>query len=600
MEEKKAYVGRHAAKSRPAAESEPVAGSASVTEGASVFESTPIVESAPAAKLEPVIKSNPVAKHEPVGENAPAVRHEPAGDVAKHEPAGENVPVARQEPAGDHAPAAEGRYTAVPMPAARNRRTSSHPTRAIPAKTRSHKGEAASAPDSHSCENASGENAHFRGEGMRTSGARRGKPASNKSDHIATSDHSATSKHTAEQRPANFSLLRLIAAVLLLGVLVLGIYLIFFAGSSTSGSDSNDGANGSTTGDTAQQTLENRVSFAAVGDNLPEISLAAYADDSAGGPSDGLYDFTPIYSTIKPYIESADLAYINFEVHAGGDDIGPRGWPSFNTMSTMVDAVHDTGFDLIASASNHSYDWAEQALVHSANLWKQKPVLFTGTAGSPEDAAAIQTYEKNGIVFSLLNYTYGVNGYDESEIPAYAINYMHEDRIRADIAAARELADVVIVAMHWGTENQFEPDETQRYYAQLIADAGADLILGSHPHVIGPLAWLEGAGGNKTLVAYSLGNFISKHEIPLAENELGGMLQCDFVKTEQGVAIENVRWTPVVNHTEAGNHRVYALKDYTPELAARHTTFAGTENAIGMLKEITLQVIGPDFTLDYE
>ncbi|MCL2889406.1 MAG: CapA family protein, partial [Eggerthellaceae bacterium] len=385
--------------------------------------------------------------------------------------------------------------------------------------------------------------------------------------------------------------LRFMLFCAILGILGAGTYLIYQAQATPEESPQGQSL--------LLDNVERRVSFVAVGDNLPDEVLGAYADACAGVLGDGLYDYRPIYSAIKPYIESADLAYLNFETHAGGDDIGPRGYPSYNTTDAMVDAIFDTGFNLIASATNHSYDWGLNALKHSAELWKAKPVLFTGTATSPADAFTIATYEKNGIVFSLLNYTYGINGYREEDIPGYAVNYLHEDRIRADIAQARALSDVVIVALHWGTENQAGPDSEQQYYAQLIANAGADLILGSHPHVIGPLVWLEGLSGKKTLVAYSLGNFISRHEYPDYFNELEGMLKCDFVKDGSGVRIENVSWVPLVNHTEEGNYRVYALRDYTPQLAANHATFYYLEDPIAWLKEKTLEIIGSEFHLDY-
>ncbi|MDR0514568.1 MAG: CapA family protein, partial [Coriobacteriaceae bacterium] len=344
----------------------------------------------------------------------------------------------------------------------------------------------------------------------------------------------------------------------ILVLLIMGMIVFLFLGNAR-GSDvpPDDG----TIADGAAPS-EQRVSFVAVGDNLPDITLASYADACAGVPDDGLYDYNPLYRPIKPYIEAADLAYIDFETHAGGNDIGPRGYPSFNTTDTMVDAVYDTGFDLIASATNHCYDWGQSALDHSRALWMQKPVLFAGTASTPEEAAVIPTREKNGIVFSFLNYTYGVNGYQEEDIPSWAVNYMHEDRIREDVARARESSDVVIVAMHWGTENLTEADENQRSYAQILADSGADLVLGSHPHVIGPVEWVEGSQGNKTLVAYSLGNFISHHETPDYLNELEGMLQCEFVKDQGTVRIENVAWVPLVNHSEEGAYAVYPLKDY--------------------------------------
>lgn len=353
----------------------------------------------------------------------------------------------------------------------------------------------------------------------------------------------------------------------------------------------------STTPDPAPS--ERRVSFTAVGDNLPEILIGEYGDSKAGEMNDGLYDFTSIYEPIKPYVTQADLSYVCFETHAGSDEVGPQGYPSFNTNSAMVDAIYETGFDMISSATNHSYDWGYDALEHSANLWKQKDVLFTGTATNEVDAATIQTIERNGITFSLLNYTYGVNGYEESDIPAYAINYMHEDRIRNDIAAARQISDFVLVAMHWGTENQTSPDENQQYYAQLIADAGADIILGSHPHVIGAVERLQGSGGTETLVVYSLGNFLSRHESPSYINELEGMLQCDFVIDAQGKRIENATWIPLVNHCEDNFYAIYALKDYTAELAARHRILSGlSEDPLVLLETTSSEVVGSEVNLD--
>ena len=346
-----------------------------------------------------------------------------------------------------------------------------------------------------------------------------------------------------------------------------------------------------------------RVSFVAVGDNLPEIEMAAYADAQAGETGDGDYDYTPIYAPIRDYVQAADLAYVKQETHLGGDDIGPKGYPSFNTTDQMADAIVDTGFDLVGSASNHSYDWGYfGANDHSRAVWNAQPVAFAGTASSAEEAEKIATVERNGITFALLDYTYGVNGYDQEDLPDYAVNFMEKDRIEADVERAQEMADVVLVAMHWGTENLMEADDTQRDYAQFLADLGVDVVLGSHPHVIGPMTWLTGEGGNQTLVAYSLGNFTSNHEAPHIQNELEGMLSCDFVKEGDGeVRIENVTWVPLVMHADGTSFAVYALKDYTAELAAAHTTLSAEEDPIGWLRQTSEDVVnslGDDFPID--
>ncbi|WP_253904876.1 CapA family protein, partial [Adlercreutzia sp. ZJ473] len=347
---------------------------------------------------------------------------------------------------------------------------------------------------------------------------------------------------------------------------------------------------------------EQRVSFAAVGDNLPEANAAAYADVLAGEAGDGLYDYAPIYANVKPLVEAADLAYVKQETHLGGDEIGPRGWPSFNTTDAMADAIVATGFDLVASASNHAYDWgAFGAVEHSRSVWNAQPVAFTGTASSAEEAAQLATVEREGITFALLDYTYGVNGFEPSELPAYAVNFIDEERIRADVAAAHEAADVVLVAMHWGTENLMEADDEQQRLAKLLADLEVDVVLGSHPHVIGPLEWVEGETGHQALVAYSLGNFLSHHDTPHVKNELEGMLTCDFVRdAESGdVRVENAAWTPLVNHTdEDGSLSIYPLGSYTPELATRHTLLGQEEDPLGQLNALTDQTIGDKFPIN--
>lgn len=342
------------------------------------------------------------------------------------------------------------------------------------------------------------------------------------------------------------------------------------------------------------------VHFVAVGDNLPEDQIGAWADAQAGEVGDGKYDYTALYTPIKSYIESADLAYVKEETHCGGDDIGPMGYPSFNTTDAMADAIVSTGFDLVGSASNHCYDWGYfGANDHSCELWKTKDVVFTGTADSAEDAAKIATIERNGITFALLDYTYGVNGYEQSDLPSYAVNFIDKDRIASDVAKAKQQADVVLVAMHWGTENLMEADDAQTEYAQYLADLGVDVVLGSHPHVIGPMRWVEGKNGNQTLVAYSLGNFVSRHEVPSPKNELEGMLSCDFVRAEDGsVSVQNVVWTPLVNHTDGETFAVYALKDYTNELAAQDGVFSGLDDPVAWLKQTSEDVVGGGFDID--
>lgn len=333
-----------------------------------------------------------------------------------------------------------------------------------------------------------------------------------------------------------------------------------------------------------------RVSFVAVGDNLLDDEICDYALSCGNGDS---YDFTPIYAPIKQLVESADLSYISQETHLGGEELGVHGYPSFNTPDNLAPTLTDTGFDLVALASNHCYDYGYYgALSHAREVWNEQPVAAVGIATSSEEARNIPVVERDGITFAFLDYTYGVNGYEQSDFPSYAINFLDEDRLESDIQRAHQLADVVIVGVHWGTEKVFEPDEEQLEWAQIMADAGADIVLGSHPHVIQPVEWVEGENGNSTLVVYGLGDFKSNHATPNLSSELSGMLSCDFVRQDNGdVTIENVKWIPLVNHIEEGAHAVYPLSDYTEELASRHALLSTIEDPIAKLRALTEETV---------
>lgn len=413
------------------------------------------------------------------------------------------------------------------------------------------------------------------------------------SDRMVHSSFTSTSSGISSMNTRHFPSFRLI--ILSAIIIVVLIALITTQCSATSGAAEQADVQLPETG-----ASDGRVSFIAVGDNLPDKIIGQYADSLAGETGDGEYDYAPLYEFMKPMVEEADLAYMKQETHIGGDEIGPRGWPSFNTTDDIAQALVDTGFDLIASASNHCYDWGTYGAVeHSREIWDAMPVVYTGTYASEDQHGQLALIERNGITFALLDYTYGVNGFTEAQLPEHIVDFIDEDRIRRDVERAKEASDVVLVSMHWGTENLLEADESQKRYAQLLAEMEVDVVLGSHPHVIGPMEWLESESGHKTLVAYSLGNFISHHDYPKLKNELEGALSCTFARSEDGdVDIEDVVWTPLVNHTEEGYLRVIPLKDYTEDLASRHVVFCSLDDPLQELQDLSRSVIGEGFTID--
>lgn len=173
-----------------------------------------------------------------------------------------------------------------------------------------------------------------------------------------------------------------------------------------------------------------------------------------------------------------------------------------------------------------------------------------------------------------------------------------ETLLRQKIMKARQVADFVIVNAHWGNEYTHEPTTEQRELAKKLASWGADVIIGTHPHVIQPVEYIDNADGRRTLVAYSLGNFISAQN--RGPRMLGGMLNFDIVKNNNtgNVAIENVVFSGVVTHYgyNASNIRIYPLADYTEELASKHGVKSKTPAfSLQYLNDIVNEVIDKQF-----
>lgn len=312
------------------------------------------------------------------------------------------------------------------------------------------------------------------------------------------------------------------------------------------------------------------VTFTAVGDNL--IHGAIYYYNNNG---DGTYNFKDIYENTNKYTQTADIAYINQETICGGTELGLSTYPSFNGPYDVLDAVNDAGFDWIAASSNHSLDAGIQGILNQLNYLKKNypDIKVTGSHRTKEESLQTQVIERNGVKIGILGYTYGLNGYQIPEGKEYMIDLIDKQKIQSDVEKLKKVSDVQAVSMHWGTEYSFEPNEEQKDLAQFLCDLGVDVIIGEHPHVIQPMDYVTGKDGNKTLVIYSLGNFLSAQDDH--ENMLGGMARftLSYNAATKDVSFRDVEFLPTVTYI-GGNfehYRTYALKDYTDELAAQHT-----------------------------
>ncbi len=249
-----------------------------------------------------------------------------------------------------------------------------------------------------------------------------------------------------------------------------------------------------------------------VGDALIHSSVYRDANRLAGYNG---YDFKPQIEYIKEITKDYDLAYYNQETILGGKELGLGDYPRFNSPYEVGDAMIDAGFNLVSLATNHTVDSGEQAVLNSRKYWNSKEnVVAIGSYSSEEEKEELESevHEINGISYGFLNYSYGTNGIAIPNNHKYLINvwpYTNEyesykDIVKSDVEKLRDKVDVLIVAMHWGTEYTHTPTDKEVDQAKFLASLGVDIVIGTHPHVVQPVAWID-----KTLVFYSLGNFIS-------------------------------------------------------------------------------------------
>ena len=296
-----------------------------------------------------------------------------------------------------------------------------------------------------------------------------------------------------------------------------------------------------------EEPKTSKLSLVMVGDALLHSSL--YKD----GYKNGKYDFSSQLEYIKPIIQNYDLAFYNQESILGGTELGLSDYPTFNSPQEFGDSMIDAGFNLVSLANNHTLDRGEKAVLNSCNYWKNKDVLTAGSYSSKEEAEEIKIKEKNGIKYTLLAYTYGTNGIKIPEGKEYLVNLYSDEKAKADIEKVRDKVDLLMVSMHWGTEYKTEPTETQKKQAEYLSSLGVDIIIGTHPHIIEPITYI-----NDTLVIYSLGNFISAQS---TNNDYNTMVELmtsvDIIKEEKDgqttIKLDNLNNELLYNYYQKGS-----------------------------------------------
>lgn len=298
-----------------------------------------------------------------------------------------------------------------------------------------------------------------------------------------------------------------------LTVILTGSLLVFLGGcsrnfSSTQNTLKDQEAVAEVTPSPTPYTRE--AELVAVGD----IMMHGAQIKSGYNPQTKTYNYDNFFTEVQAILSSGDWVIGNLETPLAGPERGYTGYPLFNAPDPLADAIKKAGFNILTTANNHSLDRGEKGVLKTLENVKKRGLIPVGTAANSKEAESIIIVEKNDISMAILAYTYGTNGIPIPKGKNYLVNLINADQIKQDIAKARQLgADVVTVALHFGTEYQRQPNAEQKALVKTLVNSGADIILGSHPHVVQPYQIFETTGkqGNpkKAVVIYSMGNFIS-------------------------------------------------------------------------------------------
>ena len=266
------------------------------------------------------------------------------------------------------------------------------------------------------------------------------------------------------------------------------------------------------------------------------------------------YDFTHMFDDIKPFVEPADYSMISYEGAATNNRNNYAGFPYFNCPPEMFDAFKYSGFDLVNNSNNHQLDRRIKGMLETRDNVRNRGLDIIGAYDGEEQRYIIK--DINGIKVGFMAYTYGSNGNEglltSAEIAKH-LAFFDRPRMEKEIKELEEKADITVVSMHWGHEYWRKPNEQQISLSNEMFEWGADVILGSHPHVIQPTE-IRTVNGETKYIIYSMGNFLTnqwhewfddpKEKKWLREDSI--LVTIEFLKdpVTQKTVINKVKHTP--------------------------------------------------------
>ncbi len=329
----------------------------------------------------------------------------------------------------------------------------------------------------------------------------------------------------------------------------------------------------SETSDPPEPPAPRSVSLLCAGDNLLHINIIRQAKARGTNDPSG-YDFRPAYKRTAEMVAAADLAILNQETIVT-DKFEPSNYPLFCSPEAAGDQMVEMGFDVMSIANNHVLDKGEEGLIATLDYWKTEHPDIPVYGACMKDEEKIPVLDINGITFAFVGFMEHTNGLKLPKDTKCKITYLSEtEEVERQVRAADELADVVVVSAHYGVEVSNTVTEQQLKITRDLVDWGADIVIGTQPHTVQPMEYVNKPDGGQAFVFYCLGNYISSMSTsPLA---MVGMLgKLTVTKQPDGeIVLENPEAVPIVSHINyaANEVSIYPWEEYTKELAAVSST----------------------------
>jgi poly-gamma-glutamate synthesis protein (capsule biosynthesis protein) len=400
-----------------------------------------------------------------------------------------------------------------------------------------------------------------------------------------------------KRKKLKFKLALIIVIIISLAVIGLWWYLAK-PGSTKVTSDPEQSSSDTQPSTTVIATEDPVLHMAAMGDMLAHDTIIANATTETS------YNFAHYFQNIRSSYGMADAVICNQEGPSSGDSFGISGYPSFNAPIEFAAGLQSgAGCNLINLANNHMGDKGVAATNATINVWDNlKPLARAGANKSDFDQNEVSYATVKGIKMAFLAFTDFNNN---SSTPAYSVNNYHDESlVRSLVTQARLNADVVIVSMHWGVEDSNTVSSDQKNQANLLSSLGADVIIGTGPHVLQKVDTINRDDGGKTIVWYSLGNMLSSQFY--TKELIGGIAQFDIEKSGSNtVSVSNLTFTPTYMHyewtaAEQANNDLLARKNamiYLLDLAEDPLSRSLLDTTVEVQKQYVIDTLGPSVTV---